>query len=155
MANPSEWGPLLWKIIHITCENLGRNTYNLLQIDELNAFQNFINKTGTVLPCVVCRKHYNAYYLKNKKKIVYNELKTYGKRYFYGLHEEVNNDNKVKGIEFIDLEKIYGHIEREELNILIKEFEKLFQKYILYHYIHPNAVKDFLATLRMLRSSMS
>ena len=45
MANPSEWGPLLWKILHICTENLGRNTYKLLQADEINAFQNFINKT--------------------------------------------------------------------------------------------------------------
>ena len=155
MANPSEWGPLLWKIIHTCCENLGRNTHNLLQIDEINAFQNFINKTGTVLPCIVCRKHFNSYYLKHKKKITYDELKIYGRAYFYGLHEEVNKEKKIKGIEFLELEKIYGKIEREELSILIKEFEKLFQKYILYHFIHPNALKDFLASLRTLRSFTS
>ena len=57
-------------------------------------------------------------------------------------------------IKFEDLESIYGSIHREEFNILIKEFEKLFQKYILYHFIHPNAVKDFLISLRTLRTSM-
>lgn len=151
MANPKEWGPLLWKILHISCEGLGRNTKSLLQADELNAFKNFLVKTGSVLPCVICRKHYSAYYMKNKRDIAYSELKEYAKHYFYELHEQVNKEKGIPPFAYENLGIYVG----ADLNEVIKEFEKLFQKYVMYHFIHPNAVKDFLLTLRMLRVSMN
>ena len=156
MANPKEWGPLVWKILHICCENLGKNTKSILQVDEINAFKIFLNKTGSVLPCVLCRKHYNKYYLlHNKKDILYKDLKVYAKQYFYDLHEEVNKDNNIVSYIIYDsLETIYAQTTKQELNIIIKEFEQLFQKYILYHFIHVNAVKDFLVSVKQLRVSM-
>ena len=153
MANPKEWGPIVWKIIHTCCEHLGRNTKPLLQTDEINAFKTFMSKTGSVLPCVICRKHYMAYYLKHKRAITYIELREYAQTYYYGLHEEVNKEKGVTPFEKKNL-SIYATISGNELNELIKEFEKLFQKYVMYHFIHPNAVKDFLTSLRFLRASM-
>ena len=153
MANPKEWGPLLWKILHTCCEGLGKNTKPLLQADEMNAFKQLLLKTGSVLPCVICRKHFHSYYLKNKKDINYIELKDYAKHYYYGLHEQVNIEKGIPPFGYENL-VIYTIITRQELNELIKEFEKLFQKYVMYHFIHPNAIKDFLMSLRMLRVSM-
>lgn len=150
MANPKEWGPLLWKIIHHCCEHLGKNTKPLLQADEMNAYKTFVLRIGTVLPCIVCRKHFSLYYVKHKKDVSYGELKMYAKQYFYDLHEEVNKEKGIASFGFENLSK-YSAITKQELNELVKEFEKLFQKYILYHFIHPNAVKDFLSSLRFLR----
>ena len=150
MANPVEWGPLLWKIIHHCCEHLGKHTKPLLQADEMNAYKMFVLRIGTVLPCVVCRKHFSSYYLKRKRDVTYAELKQYAKQYFYDLHEEVNKEKGIASYGFENL-SIYRAITKQELNELVKEFEKLFQKYILYHFIHPNAVKDFLSSLRFLR----
>ena len=150
MANPKEWGPLLWKIIHHCCEHLGKNTKPLLQADEINAYKIFVLRVGTVLPCIVCRKHFSSFYVKRKKDVTYGELKMYAKQYFYDLHEEVNKEKNIAPFGFENLSK-YSAITKQELNELVKEFEKLFQKYIIYHYTTTKALNEFLLSLRMLR----
>jgi len=75
MADPNEWGPLFWKILHSIPENLGNNTNKILQNDEILYFKNFIRQIKTVLPCKICEKHYTEYYNKKKKDIIlYNNL---------------------------------------------------------------------------------
>jgi hypothetical protein len=151
MANPSEWGPLLWKIIHSINQKLGNQTNNLLQKDEMNYYNNFTKQIGFVLPCKVCKKHYYDYAIKNKKNIEYYDFKDYAINYYFSLQNEINQEkNKIL---FTKNElSIYSIIKTNELNSLIIEFNKLFQNYILHHYISANAVKDFNLALLKLRN---
>ena len=132
MANPTEWGPIVWKIIHIVSENLGNNTILLLQNDELNAFHNFVKKIQYVLPCIICRKHYHTFYIKHyNKKIIYKDLKDFAKKYYYDLHDEINKSKNTISISFDSLDELYGSIPKDTLNTSITEFETLYKKYIL------------------------
>jgi hypothetical protein len=153
MANPNEWGPILWKIVHICSVNLGKERNSLLQKDQINYYNNFTKQIGFILPCKVCRKHFYDYALKHKKTVEYDELKEYSIQYFLNLHNEVNKE-KDKPIFTRDDYQIYTTYRTSDLNSSIKEFESLFKNYILYKYISSEALRDFLSSLQKLRSSM-
>ena len=153
MANPNEWGPILWKIVHICSVNLGKERNSLLQKDQINYYNNFTKQIGFILPCKVCRKHFYDYALKHKKTVEYDELKEYSIQYFLNLHNEVNKE-KDKSIFTRDDYQIYTTYRTSDLNSSIKEFESLFKNYILYKYISSEALRDFLSSLQKLRSSM-
>lgn len=152
MANPKEWGPILWKIIHTCCEHLGNNTITLLQNDELNTYKKFINQIRFVLPCKICKIHYTKHLQQHKKDITYEELKIYAKQFFYDIHDSVNKEKNINSITFSSLENIYGNITKDEFNKLLNEFEKLFEKYKLYHFISSESIRDFLKAVHNLRS---
>jgi len=154
MANPSEWGPVLWKIIHTVSTKLGNQTNKILQNDELNYYNNFTRNIGTVLPCKVCRKHYYDYALKNKRTIEYYELRDYSINYYMKLHNEINEE-KSKPLFTREEFEIYTKIRTNEFNSLIKELNTLFQKYILHHYISAELVRNFNTSLQMLRSILN
>ena len=153
MANPNEWGPILWKIVHICSVNLGKERNSLLQKDQINYYNSFTKQIGFILPCKVCRKHFYDYALKHKKSVEYDELKEYSIQYFLNLHNEVNKE-KDKPIFTRDDYQIYTTYRTSDLNSSIKEFESLFKNYILYKYISSEALRDFLSSLQKLRSSM-
>ena len=153
MANPNEWGPILWKIVHICSVNLGKERNSLLQKDQINYYNNFTKQIGFILPCKVCRKHFYDYALKHKKTVEYDELKEYSIQYFLNLHNEVNKE-KDKPIFTRDDYQIYTTYRTSDLNSSIKEFESLFKNYILYKYISSEVLRDFLLSLQKLRSSM-
>jgi len=154
MANASEWGPVLWKIIHVLSTKLGNQTNKILQNDELNYYNNFTKNLGTVLPCKVCRKHYYDYALKNKKTVEYSELRDYSINYYMKLHNEINEE-KSKPVFTKEEFELYTKIRTSEFNSFIKELNTLFQKYILYHYINPEFVRNFNSSLQMLRSLLN
>jgi hypothetical protein len=153
MANPKEWGPLLWRIIHTCCEHLGNNTINILKNDELYAYKKFINQIRFILPCKICKIHYSKELLLHKKDLEYDELKSYSKEFFYNIHHSINKEKNIESIDFSSLEIIYGKITKEEFNKLLSEFEILFQKYKLFHYISSDSLRDFLKSIQNLRSS--
>jgi hypothetical protein len=154
MANPSEWGPILWKIIHTITSKLGDQTNKILQNDEMNYYNNFTKSVGTVLPCKVCRKHYYDYALKNKKNVEYYELRDYSINYFMKLHNEINRE-KNKAEFSKDAFECYSKIRINEFNSLIKELNRLFQNYLLHHYISVDLVRNFNVSLQKLRSILN
>jgi len=150
MANPKEWGPHVWKILHICSEKLGKNTTQITQMDEIRAYNTFIYKLLYVLPCNTCKEHYNKYIMKYRKDVPYNELKKYGRNFYYNLHEDVNRRNNSTSFPYESL-SIYESVSKKELNEIIKEFVQLFNKYIIYHYINTKALNEFMLSIRMLR----
>jgi hypothetical protein len=153
MANPNEWGPTLWKIIHICSVHLGNETNILLQKDQINYYNNFTKQIGILLPCKVCRKHYYDYALKHKRVYEYYELKDYSIDYFFNLHNEINKE-KDKVLFTKDDFLAYTKYKSSDLTSFIKELESLFKTYILYKYISADALRDFLLSLQKLRSSI-
>ena len=153
MADPNEWGPLLWTVLHTISENLGKNTHKLLQKDEIQYFQNILKQISHILPCKLCIKHYNKYYYNNKKDIQYDELKEYAKKYFYNLHEEINKDNHKESFDYDNL--IRYNSSKEELQISIKKIEILFTNYTSIKLLNGSNVREFFKTLIILRKFMN
>jgi hypothetical protein len=154
MANPSEWGPLLWKIIHTLSTKLGNQTNKILQTDELNYYNNFTKNVGTVLPCKVCRKHYYDYALKYKKNIEYYELRDYSINYYMNLHNEINSEKNKPLFTNKDF-LLYNKIKINEFNSFIKELNTLLQNYVLHQYISADVVRNFNVCLQKLRSVLN
>ena len=148
MADPKTWGPILWKILHSTCENLGNNVNVLLQNDEMNYFKQLQKKLYFILPCKICKEHYKSY-SKNIKDVPYNKLKIYAKEYFYNLHKNINNSN----FNFNDLEITYKY-DKEIMNKNIYELSLLYHKFSDLRYIQFKEFNDFIAILNMLRRFM-
>jgi hypothetical protein len=153
MANSKEWGPYIWKILHTCCEHLGNNTSPILQLDEIHAYKKFINQIKFILPCKICKIHYSKHLLYHKKDIQYTELKVYAKEFFYNIHDSINKEKNISSIPFLSLETIYGSVTKQELNNTIAEFDILFQKYKLFHFISSEAIRDFLKSVYTLRSA--
>jgi len=148
MADPKLWGPLLWKILHSTCENLGNNTHIILQNDEMNYFKQLQKKLYFALPCKICKDHYKTY-SKNIKDVPYTNFKTYAKEFFFNLHNIINGSN----FNYNDLETTYKY-NKELMNTHISELSVLYRKFSDSRYIQYKEYNDFIAILNMLRRFM-
>lgn len=149
MADPKEWGSLLWKIIHSTCAHLGNNTNAILQRDELTYFKAFQRKLFYIIPCKICRTHYKEYMI-NIKDVKYDEIKEYSTNYYYNLHNKINSSNNKPLFKKEDLE-IYNY-SKNEYNNLLTELNELYSKYIKLRYISFDELNDFNRILRILRN---
>ena len=128
MANPNEWGPILWKIVHICSVNLGKERNSLLQKDQINYYNNFTKQIGFILPCRICRKHFYDYALKHKKTVEYDELKEYSIQYFLNLHNEVNKEkDKPKSLEVKEI-KIGPNTSENDLTYRVKHISEFLKK---------------------------
>lgn len=154
MAKPEEWGPILWNIIHITCENLGNNQNIFIQNDEIRQFKLFQEKLYYVLPCKICKIHYQKYLKENTKAITYSELKEYGRTFYLNLHNEINVSNSKPLFKFEDLEKKYNQ-KFSQLKKILEDFNTLYSKYITFNYLSYKNLSDFLRTLSMLHKFMN
>jgi hypothetical protein len=149
MADPKEWGPLLWKIIHTTCQHLGKSTHSVLQRDELHYFKAFQRKLYYIIPCKLCRTHYKSYMM-NIKDVKYENLKEYGQNYYFDLHNLVNTSNNKELYIKTDLQQQYN-ISKDEYNNSINQLNNLYNKYTNLKYISFEELKDFNRILTMLR----
>jgi len=152
MADPNQWGSLVWKILHIQSEHLGKQTIQMLKNDERVLINKFLKQINYILPCLTCKKHYNDYYTNNSSNsIEYNDINTFLINYFYNLHNSVNERNNKILFAIEDL-IIYKQYKKQEYSTLLKEFEHLFKNvYAIHYYISIDAVNDFLITIRKIR----
>ena len=70
--------------------------------------------------------------MKNIKEVSYNELKIYGKQYYYNLHKEINDEKKIISPEFDELVSIYGTVSYKDMNNLVKTLNNLYLKYFTF-----------------------
>jgi len=149
MADPKEWGTVLWNVVHTICEHLGTNTNITIQQDEIRYFKAFQNKLFYILPCKICRNHYKEY-LKNIKNVKYTELKSYAREYFFELHNKIRSSKGEELFKKEDLEVRYNY-SREDYIRIIREFNTLYNKYTNLQYISFDELKDFNRILTILR----
>jgi len=149
MADPKEWGPTLWKILHTVSENLGKNTNLHMQKDEMTYFKALQRKLYYILPCKICRIHYKEY-MKNIKDFEYTKFKENSKTFYLNLHNQVNLRNSTKLYSFEDLD-IYKQYTKNDLDKIFTEFVTLYRKYTNLKYIAFDELKDFNRILILLR----
>lgn len=113
---PREWGHPLWKLLHGLAESLGRQTNAILAADEAHEIVFLLRDLEKVMPCQMCRQHYNAWRrnhpLEQLASLRGQALREAVRRWLYDLHENVNQDRKIQsGIAFEDLAGLYGTID--------------------------------------------
>jgi hypothetical protein len=91
----SEWGPLLWAILHGIGELSGRASFTQFQGDERRALVKMMKALEKTIPCPSCREHYEVYLKEHPvdkviMELPYADINTYVKTWFWELHNWVN-----------------------------------------------------------------
>lgn len=109
----SNWGPILWKIIHTIAFN---SPENISQNDYINFYKSIEN----IIPCSICKQEYSnklrifplINYFKSKREIEEWSIK---------IHNSINRINKKKEYNYDEVKKIYknSNIMKETIIFLI------------------------------------
>ena len=112
----SEWGPILWSILHGIAERVGSTAFAQYQADERRALIRVMKSLVKVIPCPSCKEHYDVYLKENPvdKTIMdtpYRELTTYVKTWFWELHNWVNESLSRPLFPYDDLTPTYKSVQ--------------------------------------------
>ena len=121
----ADWGPILWNILHGLAQKAGRG---FLLVDEVREWQRFIKLTGEMLPCDICRGHYQKYLKENPATVLtgysVTQINTWVKNFFWNLHNNVNVSKNLPIFPYADLDTTYGSVDLTDqlyrLNPVIK-----------------------------------
>lgn len=113
---PREWGPPLWNILHSLTESLGNQKNAIISTDEANEMVFLLRDVEKIMPCALCRNHYNAWRKQHPlEKIAALRglaLREAVRKWLYDLHENVNKDRKIEsGITLDQIPTIYKSID--------------------------------------------
>ena len=154
MSLPKDWGPPLWKILHIYTEHIGFQTNELLSTDEIRAFIHFLKSLEFAMPCAKCRAHYKRW--KTAKPVdqfihyrgVY--LRQVVREWLWGLHNDVNRENGLVSPPLETISETYSAFCRADLQNSIKDCTTSFQKAMEHSLVGYEAIKKFRLTLSFL-----
>lgn len=113
---PREWGPPLWNILHSITESLGNQKNTMLSADEAHEMVFLLRDLEKVMPCQLCRQHYNAWRkehpLEKLSVLRGPALREAVRKWLYELHENVNRDRKIQsGITLEQIPELYKSID--------------------------------------------
>ncbi len=93
----AEWGPIMWRVLHSLAERAGVQANVLLRDDERRVWENLMTKVQDTIPCDICRDHYGrwlaAYPPSALLTMPYEAVGPWIRRWFFALHNEVNEGN--------------------------------------------------------------
>lgn len=96
MPKTSEWGPLLWILLHGGIEKMGNSSVKSILEDQRREFITILRYVEAIMPCPLCRNHYHDYRSKNpidKLPLDPTEFKIAARTWLFDLHQEINNRN--------------------------------------------------------------
>ena len=111
---PTEWGPILWKYLHIIAEKIGQSGSKIMDADQANYIRTIITMLPSILPCPDCQNHSEAYLVANP----FPSLKdTYGatmrdsvRIWLFLFHNSVRVMKGQEPVESIDFCQQYGQM---------------------------------------------
>jgi len=111
----TEWGPVLWSILHGIAERVGTTPFLIYRADERRALIHFFKTIGPMIPCPKCKTHFEEYLKENPaepslKTLPYEQLKPFVRHWFWDLHNVVNESKGVATFPEADLQATYGSI---------------------------------------------
>ena len=110
----TEWGPILWKYLHIIAEKIGHTGSKLIDTDQANYVRTLITMLPSILPCPDCQNHSETYLAANP----FPSLKdTYGaamrdsvRTWLFLFHNSVRVSKGQEPIDSIDFCEQYGQM---------------------------------------------
>jgi len=114
----AQWGPLLWCMLHGLAEKAGTCTTPMFLDDERRYWIHFFKETGEIIPCPTCKSHYIEYLrehpISSLKTLPHSERKTWIRRWFWELHNNVNARLGKPIFLLEDLTPAYGNVKLHE-----------------------------------------
>jgi hypothetical protein len=150
----TEWGPLIWKILHTLAEKAGRQSNTILQADEMRAWILFVKHLPTVLPCEDCRGHAKIYIAEHpfEPPESYPAWNLYVRMYLYTFHEAVNTRLEKPSFPFSSLASTYKAT--GELNTWITALNEMTLRAMKLNGMHLKPWENWINQLRMLKAAM-
>lgn len=90
----SDWGPLIWQILHCMAERAGRSGNRFIDADQVIDFEFIVLNLGSVIPCKTCQTHYRAYLILHKpmwKGLKDGILRANIVSWLFGVHNHVRS----------------------------------------------------------------
>ena len=139
----SEWGPVLWEILHGIAERAGKTPHQIILDDQQREFIYALRMLELVMPCALCRKHYHEW-----KRLHPLEALGTGPGFFpavrewlFILHEHVNTSREVENTFTREmLNERYG---KYVLKPKMLELEGLLKRAVRGGAVEFEAVKNF------------
>jgi hypothetical protein len=148
------WGPLLWRILHILAEQVGKPKHKITQTDEVQKWIQWMRSVEHTMPCALCRGHYKEWLAKHPL----NELSSLrglafregARQYVWQLHENVNTSRNISsGISLDKCAYLYGSC--EPLQETVDKFGKYIQEQISSGRFKGEGFTEFRKQLTLLR----
>lgn len=65
IGDPAEWGPFLWKYLHVLAEQIGRSGNTIVDTDQAQYMEAMVSTLPQVIPCMECQAHAATYLAAN------------------------------------------------------------------------------------------
>lgn len=148
------WGPVLWSILHTSAEHLGKPRPPLLETDEVNRWMFLLKSVEGVMPCNLCRKHYDEWLKKHPvaqfTALRGTALREHARQWLYSLHENVNIGKNIQsGIKIDDIPSMYSTLTRYHTDI--DRFIELTRENVQNGLLKAEATRVFRSHLQYLR----
>ena len=69
---PTQWGPIMWKLLHIIAEKIGQSGNMITDMDQANYVKALITSLPSILPCQECQSHAETYLATNPFPVLTN-----------------------------------------------------------------------------------
>ena len=150
----TEWGPLLWKILHTLAERAGKQTNEMIKADEMRVWPLLVKTLIPIIPCEECRAHATSYVQQYpfQPPSSYPAWNLFIRTYFYTFHESVNNRLGKQSFEFESLSTTYKST--AELTKWTQELNAMMLRAMKLNGMHMAAWQTWQNHLRMLRAAM-
>jgi hypothetical protein len=149
----ADWGPILWKILHGLAEKAGQG---IIKDDETREWQKFIKITGEVLPCDICRAHYQTFLKANPTAQIttlpLTQLNNWVKSFFWNLHNQVNSSRGTPIYSYADLPVAYSKV---DLTDLLYQLTPVVKKAIVLSGVPYMKWTAWISSFKMMRSVLA
>jgi hypothetical protein len=116
----SEWGPVLWEMLHGVVEKLGRTTIKSIADDQRREMILVLRYIEVVMPCAMCRAHYREWRTKHPIDKLPEEAQAFKaavREWLFNLHQEINDSRGLARVMTLgDLEDRYGYANLKEVS---------------------------------------
>jgi hypothetical protein len=128
----AEWGPLLWTILHAIAEKAGKPVSPIYAEDERRAWLQFFKLTGDIIPCHVCKEHFQIYLREHPvdqlRNLPLTALNDWVRTWFWEVHNWVNMTLQKPTFSKDQLSSTYGSV---NIRIYIKRLEAPLKRAIM------------------------
>ncbi|NBO70522.1 MAG: hypothetical protein EBU66_05535 [Bacteroidetes bacterium] len=156
MVHTREWGPHLWRMLHICAERCGKQPTQMLHMDEVSAFANVLKLVEAILPCPLCQKHYREWRMKHPLKRIMDkrnptEFHESVKFWLWNLHDTINADRGVDRIPIVDALAPYTEMNTKHFQEAFDNLLEVLDRAKLQRLIDGIHLREWLAKLALLR----
>jgi len=147
----SEWGPLLWRLLHSLVQRAGTARHPSMLIDQRREILILLRTVELVMPCALCRKHYHEWRTRHpiEKLPEGSAFFVAVRKWLYDLHVNVNKSRSVENVVAVeDLEILYG---KTVIGTVMQELTALLQNAVLLRAIDTESLKTFKAHCILLQ----